>query len=213
MRKFAISFNMLLPALMAALLFIPYAMNFLAHAMVGDKQFPPIIMMKLPVESTVVTLPAEVVQFTPFDITLQLDTNALAKRINDIIAKSPHGVAMQGISGKVLASMQAEITGDGFHIDNPGAQAQLFSNHGETLWSWKITPLTPNRQALTLQLHLTAIGSEHEGQKIVDVAEIQTFVQKNPAEWLKRYGIWFIAAGLLAIAIWRKMRQAKNQNL
>ncbi|MDV6344126.1 hypothetical protein [Nitrosomonas sp. Is37] len=208
MRKFAISFNMLLPAILAALLFIPYILNFLAHAMVGEKQFPPIIMMKLPVESTAVALPAEVVQFTPFDITLQLDSDALAKRITDIVAKSPHGVAMQGISGKVLSSMQAEIVGNGFHIDNPGPQVQLFSARGKTLWSWKITPLSPNRQALTLRLHLKAIDSRQESQQIVDLAEIQTFVQKNPTEWMKRYGIWFIAAGLLAIGIWRRMRRS-----
>ncbi|SDZ00130.1 hypothetical protein [Nitrosomonas sp. Nm33] len=208
MRKFAISFNMLLPAILAALLFIPYTINFLAHAMVGEKQFPPIIMMKLPVESTAVALPAEVVQFTPFDITLQLDSDALAKRINDIVAKSPHGVAMQGISGKVLSSMQAEIVGNGFHIDNPGPQVQLFSARGKTLWSWKITPLSPNRQALTLRLHLKAIDSRQESQQIVDLAEIQSFVQKNPTEWMKRYGIWFIAAGLLAIGIWRRMRRS-----
>lgn len=210
MRKFAISFNMLLPVFLAALLFIPYAMNFLAHAMVGEKQFPPIIMMKLPVESTSVTLPDEVMQFTPFKIAFQLDANALAKRINDIIAKSPHGVAMQGITGEVLSSMQAEIVGNGFHIDNPGPQAQLFSSHGGTLWSWEITPLTPNRQALTLRLHLTTIDGGQESLKIADVAEIQTFVQKNPAEWMKRYGIWFLAAGLLVLGIWRRMHRSNK---
>lgn len=210
MRKFAFSFNMLLPVILAALLFIPYTLNFLAHAMVGEKQFPPLIMMKLPLESTAVTLPAEVVQFTPFDITLQLDSEALAKRINDIVVKSPNGVAMQGISGKILSGMQAEIVGNGFHIDNPGPQVQLFSNRGRTLWSWKITPLSPNRQVLTLRLHLRAIGSKQESLQIADLAEIQTFVQKNPAEWMKRYGIWFIAAGLLVIGIWRRMRQYKK---
>lgn len=210
MRKFAINFNMLLPAILAALLFIPYTLNFLAHAMVGEKQFPPLIMMKLPVESTAVTLPAEVVQFTPFDITLQLDSEALAKRINDIVINSPNGVAMQGISGKVLSGMQAEIVGNGFHIDNPGPQVQLFSTRGRTLWSWKIMPLSPNRQALTLQLHLRAIDGGQESQQIVDLAEIQTFVQKNSAEWMKRYGIWFIAAGLLAIGILVRMRRSRK---
>ncbi len=210
MRKFAISFNMLLPIILAALLFIPYILNFLAHAMVGEKQFPPIIMMRLPVESTAVALPAEVVQFMPFDITLQLDSDALAKRINDILAKSPHGVAMQGISGRVLSSMQAEIVGNGFHIDNPGPQVQLISTRGATLWSWKITPLSPSRQTLALRLHIIAIDRDQESQQIVDLAEIQTFVRKNPAEWMKRYGIWFIAAGLLAIVTWRRIRRSKN---
>ncbi|SDY35126.1 hypothetical protein [Nitrosomonas sp. Nm58] len=210
MRKFAISFNILLPALLAALLFIPYIMNFLAHALVGKKQFPPAIMMKLPVESTAVALPAEVVQFTPFDITLQLDTHALAKRINNIIAKSPHGVAIRGITSKVHSSMQAEIVGNAFHIDNPGPQVQLLSSHGETLWSWKITPLTPNRQTLTLRLHLITLDSAQESQEIVDLAEIQVFAQKNPVEWIKRYGIWFVAAALLAIGIGWRIRRSKQ---
>lgn len=107
------------------------------------KNSSPIVMMKLPVESTAISLPTEVVQFTPFDVTLQLDTEALASRLNDIIARSPHGVAMQGISGKVHASMQAEIVGNGFHIDNPGPQVQLFSGQSGTLWSWTVTPNCP----------------------------------------------------------------------
>ncbi len=210
MRKFAMSFNLLLPVLLAALLFIPYIMNFLAHALIGKKQFPPAIMMKLPVESTAVTLPAEVVQFTPFDIALQLDTHALARRINNIIAKSPHGVAIRGITGKVHSNMQAEIVGNAFHIDNPGPQAQLLSSHGETLWSWKITPLTPNRQTLTLQLHLIPLDSAPENQEVVDLAEIQVFAQKNPVEWTKRHGIWFIAAAVLATGIGWRIRRSKQ---
>lgn len=210
MRKFSIGFNMLLPALLAALLFIPFAINSLVHYLYGEKQFPPTIMMKLPVESTAVTLPAEVMQFTPFDIMLQLDTEALAKRLNDIIAQSPHGMAMQGITGRVHTNMQAEIVGSGFHIDNPGPQVQLFAGHSGTLWSWNVTPKAPNRHALTIRLHLITLDSGQERQKIVDIAEIQTYVQKNPVEWMKRYGIWFVIAGILAIGIWWKMRRSRN---
>lgn len=211
MRKFRFSFNMLIPALLAALLFIPFLINSLAHYVYGQKSFPPIIMMKLPVESTAVTLPNEVVQFIPFDITLQLDTEALARRLNDTIARSPHGVAMQGIAGKVHTSMQAEIIGDRFSIDNPGPQAQLFADQSGTLWSWKITPTAPNRHALAIRLHLITTDNGRESQKVVDIAEIQTFAQKNPTEWMKRYGIWFVAAGILAIGLWRRMRRSKHQ--
>ncbi|SFM30938.1 hypothetical protein SAMN05421880_11274 [Nitrosomonas nitrosa] len=207
MRKFRFNFNLLLPALLAALLFIPFLINSLTHYFYGEKQFPPIVMMKLPVESTAISLPTEVVQFTPFEVTLQLDTEALANRLNDIIARSPHGVAMQGISGKVHASMQAEIVGNGFHIDNPGPQVQLFSGQSGTLWSWTVTPTAPNRHQLAIRLHLITLDNGQENQKVVDIAEIQTYAQKNPAEWIKRYGIWFIIAGIVAFVLWRRVRR------
>ena len=172
MRKIRFNFNLLLPALLAARFFIPFLINSLTHYFYGEKQFPPIVMMKLPVESTAISLPTEVVQFTPFDVTLQLDTEALASRLNDIIARSPHGVAMQGISGKVHASMQAEIVGNGFHIDNPGPQVQLFSGQSGTLWSWTVTPTAPT--VINLQSGSTSSPSTMaRNQKVVDIAEIQ----------------------------------------
>lgn len=80
---------MVLPTLIAAILLVPFVMNFLAHAWFGEKHFPPLVKMKLPADSSVITLPREVKQFKPFEITLRLDTKELALRINDIV-KNPN---------------------------------------------------------------------------------------------------------------------------
>jgi hypothetical protein len=211
MYRAGISFTMVLPGLLAAILFIPFVLNFLAHAWFGEKQFAPLVMTKLPVDSSVVTLPKEVKQFEPFEIALQLDTGKLAQHINDLVAKSSTGVPLQGINNKVFPEMRAEMAGDALYIDPPGPQAQLFSNRGETNWSWRITSEAPGRHKLLLKLHLQTADTSQKHQQVVDLAEIQIFAQKNLAEWMRRYGIWYIVITLLATGWWWRNRRAKKQ--
>ncbi|SDY99744.1 hypothetical protein [Nitrosomonas halophila] len=211
MRRIYLRFSMLLPVLLAAILFIPFVMNFLAHAWFGEKQFAPLVMTKLPVDSSAISLPDQVKQFESFTVGLQLDTEKLARRINNIVEKSPAGISLQGVSGRVFPEMQAELSGDTFDIHPPEPQAQLYSNHGDTSWSWAITPDTPGRHALSLKLHLQTADTSQEHPQIVELAEIQVFVEKNTAEWMKRYGIWYIAIALLVAGwVWKKWR-ARNQ--
>jgi len=210
MRRTGFNFSMILPVLLALILFVPFVLNFLGHAWFGEKQFAPLAMAKLPVESSAISLPAEVKQFESFNIGLHLDTDELARRINAIVAKSPEGFSLQGVSSKVFPEMRAEMLGDTFDINPPGPQAQLYSSHGGTSWSWKITPETTGRHALSLKLHLQTADTAQEHPQIVDLAEIQVFVQKNSAEWMRRYGIWYVAIGLLAIGFWWKKRRAKR---
>lgn len=204
-------FSVVLPALIAAVLLIPFVMNFLAHAWFGEKHFPPLVMMKLPADSSIITLPHEVKQFTPFEITLRLDTKELALRINDIVEKSLPGTELQNIHGKVFPEMHAGITGDEFSINPPEPQAQLFSGRDETHWSWIITPEKEGRYELSLKLYLQTTETTHEHPQIADLAEIRLFVKKNPQVWMRTYGIWYIALMLLIAGWWWKKRQIKRR--
>lgn len=196
MPKIKISFEMILPALLILLLLVPYALNFVGHSLYGKKQFPPVIMMKLPVDHTAINLPNDVKELQAFKASLELDTRELAKRINDMVDKSPHGTVLQRLTGEVLPGMQAEVVGAHFQIDQPGPHAELFSNNRQTVWTWNVIPEKTGRQSLKLLLHLTTTESGHDAKKIVELAEIQVYVEHNSVEWLKQNAIWLVLISL-----------------
>lgn len=203
MPKIKISFEMILPAALIILLLVPYALNFMAHSLFGTKQFPPVVMMKLPVDHSAIDLPQSVKELQSFNIALELDTKELIKRINDIIDKSAYGMALQGLTAQVLPGMQAEIVGTNFQIDQPGPHAELFSNNRQTVWTWNIFPEKVGRQSLSLLLHLETTDGRNQTKKVVELAEIQMNVEHNPEEWLKQNAWWItlttIAMGYLLV--------------
>lgn len=212
-RSKAVRFNMVLPVLLVAILFIPFVMNFLGHAWFGQKHFPPLTMMKLPANSSIISLPQEVRQYRPFEIRLQLNTKELAQRINDIVKKSLPGTEPQGIRGEVFPEMRAGIAGDGaFSIDPPEPQMQLVASQGETDWSWIVIPEKTGRYKLSLKLYLQTSETMHEQPQAVDLAVIQLFVQKNPDAWMRTYGIWYAALILLVAGwLWKKHLARKRE--
>lgn len=206
MRKPIINFSLLLPLLLVAILFVPYAMNFLAHAWFGEKQFNSLVMTRLPVDGSVVNLPDEIKQYEPFTVTLRLDTDKLAQRINKIVEKSPAGISIQNITGRVFPEMQVELTTALLSYEPHGPQPQLYTSYGETNWAWTVTPDESGRHAIQVRLHLQTSNNGQTETKAVDLAEIQIFVQKNPAEWMRRYGYWLIMVLLIGASIWWKFR-------
>ncbi len=209
MRKPIINFSWLLPLLLAAILLVPYAMNFLAHAWFGEKQFKSLVMTRLPVDGSVINLPDEIKQYEPFTVTLQLDTDKLAQRISRIVEKSASGVSIQQIEGKVYSEMQAELE-TLLSYEPPGPQSQSYASYGESSWAWTVTPNGSGRHAMQVKLHLQTDHPVQTGAKVVNLAEIQIFVQKNPAEWMRRYGNWLIIVLLLAAGIWWKFRRGRR---
>lgn len=198
MSKIKISFEMILPALLIILLLIPYTLNRIGHSLYGIKQFPPVIMMKLPVDHSAVDLPSAVKELQSFNVALELDTKELIKRTNDIIGKSTYGTGLQGLTGQVLPGMMAEIAGAHFQIDHPGPHTELFSNNRQTLWTWSVIPQKTGRQSLKLLLHLETTDGGQQAKKVVELAEIQIYVENNPEEWLKQNAWWMI---LISIAL------------
>jgi len=210
MRRPRISFSLLLPFLLVAILFVPYAMNLLVHAWFGEKQFNSLVMTKLPVDGSVVNLPAEIKQYEPFTITLQLDTGKLAQRINRIVDKSPEGLSIQRIEGRVYPEMRAELMTASLSFEPRGPQPQIYTSFDETSWAWSVTPNESGRHTILMKLHLQTENSSQAGTKIADLAEIQIFVQKNPAEWMRRYGNWLIVMLLIAAGFWWKFKASRR---
>lgn len=206
-----VRFRMALPVLLVAILFVPFVMNFLGHAIFGQKHFPPLIMMKLPADSSVISLPREIRQYKPFEIRLRLSSRDLAQRINDITKKALPGTELQGIRSEVFPEMYAGITGDAFAIDPPEPRMQLFSSQNETDWSWIVTPEKTGRYKLSLKMYLQTTETTHEHPLVADLAEIQIFIQKNPESWLRTYGIWYAILVLLMAGWWWKNRLARKR--
>lgn len=198
-------------ALVVAVLLVPFVMNFLAHAWYGEKRFSPLTMMKLPADDSAITLPEKIRQFEPFEVSLQLETIELAKRINDMAVESVPGTELQHIHSTVFPEMQAEISGDAFSANLSGPQTQLFSSHGQTRWSWVMTPEAEGHQQLSLKLHLQTADATQEHPQIADLAEIQIFVHENQGGWLRTYGIWCGVAILLAAGWWWRSRRVRKQ--
>lgn len=212
MYKKDVRFSMVFPALLVAVLFVPFVMNFLAHAWYGEKHFPPLIMMKLPADSSTISLPREIKQYKPFEITLQLNTRELAQRINDVVKKSYPGTELQNIRSEVFPEMRVGIAGDAFSIDPPEPQMQLFSGQGEmSRWSWIVTPEKTRRHSLSIELYLQTAETTREHPQVADLAKIQVFVQENPEAWIRTYSIWYALFTLLVAGWWWKKRLAKKR--
>lgn len=192
--------NLLFPMLLVFLLMVPFIINFTAHALYSDKKFAPLVLLKLPADDSSITLPDQIYQHESFEVSLQLDTNELAKRINDLTAKSVPGSELQGIHGQVFPEMRAEIYSDAFLVSPTGPQDQVFSNYGLTHWSWSVTPKITKRHQLYVKLYLQTDSTAAEPQITADLAEVQIYVLESKSAWQK-YGIWSVG-GLLLFAGW-----------
>ncbi len=111
-----LNFNFIVPiAMLVVLLLVPFSFNALMHMLMSKKHVNPVI-MKLPVDSTAITIPPAVKQYESFEVTLNLETKHLAKFVNELVATASEGTGIQGISGVVSPDMKAEIAGDGFVV-------------------------------------------------------------------------------------------------
>lgn len=199
-------FSMVFPALLAAVLFVPFVMNFLAHAWYGEKHFPPLTMMKLPADSSVINLPREIKQYKPFEITLQLNTRELARRINDIVKKSHPGTELQGIRSEVFPEMHARIAGNAFSIDPPEPQAQFFSSQGEmSRWSWIITPEKTGRHHLSIELYLQTAETPVSIRKLRIWLKFSCLYEKT-----QKHGYGLMVSGMRSLLCWQRGGGGKN---
>lgn len=184
-----LNFNFIVPiAMLVVLLLVPFSFNALMHMLMSKKHVNPVI-MKLPVDSTVITIPSAVKQYESFEVTLNLETKHLAKFVNELVATASEGTGIQGISGVVSPDMKAEIAGDGFEIDRLGPQEPLSGYKGISSWRWRVTPQSSGEQELSFQLHLLTQNNAQTDTKVLGLAEAHVSVQSNTMEWVKRNGL------------------------
>ncbi|MDE2388078.1 MAG: hypothetical protein KGN35_03170 [Betaproteobacteria bacterium] len=202
-----LNFNLIMPiAMLAVLLIVPFSFNALMHMLMSKKHANPVI-MKLPVDSTAITIPAAVKQYESFEVTLNLETKHLAKFVNELVATASEGTGIQGIGGLVSPNMKAEIAGDDFEIDRLGPQEPLSELKGISSWHWRVTPQSSGEQELSFQLHLLTQNNAQTGTKVLDLAEAHFSVQSNMMEWIKRNGIWVIVLLSAVVAVLYGLRR------
>ena len=195
--QFGLNFNFIVPiAMLAVLLLVPFSINAVLHMLSAKRLHNPVI-MKLPLDSTVITIPSEVKQYEPFEVAVNLETKHLAKFLNEIVATASEGTSIQGIRGVVSPNMKAEIAGDGFEIDRLGAQDPVSDYGGTAKWRWRVTPESSGEQVLKFQLHIVTQDNAQADTKALGLAEANFSVQANLSEWMKRNGVW--VALLLAV--------------
>jgi len=184
-----LNFNFIVPiAMLVVLLLVPFSFNALMHMLMSKKHVNPVI-MKLPVDSTAITIPPAVKQYESFEVMLNLETKHLAKFVNELVATASEGTGIQGIRGVVSPDMKAEITGDGFEIDRLGPQEPLSGYKGISSWRWRVTPQSSGEQELSFQLHLLTQNNAQIDTKVLGLAEAHVSVQSNTMEWVKRNGL------------------------
>ncbi len=206
-----LNFNLVMPAaLLLVLLVVPFSVNSFMHMFSAKKQFNT-LMMKIPIDSTAITIPETVKQYEPFDVVLNLETQQLSKFLNEIVSMASEGTSIQGIAGVVSPNMKAEIAGEDFEIDKLGPQEQLSAHRGIANWRWRVTPESSGAQELRFQLHLQTQNNAQSATKILDLAEANLAVQANLSEWFKRNGFWIASLLLAGIAIFFGLRRRYAQ--
>ena len=194
------SFNLLMPlALLIVLLIVPFSINALMHMLASKKLTNPII-MKIPFDSTTITIPSKVKQYESFEVALNLDTKQLSKFLNEIVATASEGTAIQGITGVVSPVMKAEVISEDLKLDKSGQQEPLSTYLSTANWRWWITPESSGAHSLKFQLHLSTSHNGQQSSKVLNFAEANFLVESNLTEWINRHGLW-IALLLIAPAI------------
>jgi len=204
----SINTSFLMPvALLLVLLVIPFSINSFMHMMANKNQFVYPVIMKLPLDSSIVTAPTEAKQYEGFEVNLQVNTRMLAEFINDIVAISSEGTSIQGITGFISPNMKAEITGEDFRIDNAGAQNQAYGLQDATEWNWRVVPESSGVQTIHFKMHVTSIENDRQKVNVIELAQANIMVDSNPMMWAV-YNWWIFAVlGLGLFGGWKVLRR------
>ena len=200
------NFTLIMPvALLLVLLVVPFSINSFMHFVSGKRPSDPVI-MRVPIDSTAITIPSQIKQYEPFEVVLNLETKQLANFLNDIVANASEGTAIQGITGVISASMKAEMVGTHFKIDQQGPQEPLSSYKGTSQWKWQVTPESSGAQELKFRLHLLTHDNARQYTQLLAFAEAKLAVQGNSSEWLNRHWHWIVALLLIPVAVlgWKR---------
>ncbi len=195
--------SLLMPAaFLLVLLAIPLIHSYLHSVRSNYHPVYPVV-MKIPIDSSVITAPSEAKQYEGFEVKLNLDTQQLAKFFNDIVSVASEGTSIQGVTGLVSSNMKAEISGKHFGIENSGPQEQLFVFNKFTEWKWHVVPESSGIQTIQFKLHLTTTEKNQQKVKVVNLAEANIQIESNLSMWLA-YNWWMVVLlTLLAFTGWK----------
>jgi uncharacterized protein YdhG (YjbR/CyaY superfamily) len=199
--------SLLMPvAFLLVLLSVPLIHAYM-HSIKAKHQAVYPLVMKIPIDSSVITAPSEAKQYEGFEVKLNLDTQQLAKFINQIVSVVSEGTSIQGVTGLVSPNMKAEISGKHYRIENSGPQEQLYVFSDFTEWKWQVVPESSGVQTIQFKLHLTTTENNQQKVKVVNLAEANIQVERNLSMWLA-YNWWLISLlTLLVFAGWKVFRR------
>lgn len=204
----SINTSFLMPvALLIVLLIIPFSINSFMHMMANKNQFVYPVIMKLPLDSNMVTAPTEAKQYDGFDVSLQVNTRILAEFINDIVGMSSEGTSIQGVTGFISPNMKAEITGEDFRIENPGPQNQAYGLQDATEWNWRVVPESSGVQTIHFKMHVTSTEHDHQKVNVIELAQANIVVDSNPMMWAVYHWWIFALLGLGLFGGWKALRR------
>ena len=194
-------------ALLLVLLIIPFSLNSFMHMLAKKNQFVHPVIMKLPFDSSVITAPPEAKQFEGFEVKLNLNTQQLAEFINEIVSISSVGTSIQGITGFISPNMQAEIKGEGFHIDNVGPQKQMYILNDTTEWTWQVMPESSGIQTIKFKMHVTSTEREHQKINVIELGQANISVDSSPVMWMVHNWWIFALMALVLFGSWKALRR------
>lgn len=200
--------SLLMPAaLLLVLLIIPFSLNSFMHMLAKKNQFVHPVIMKLPIDRSVITAPSEVKQFEGFEVKLNLNTQQLAEFINEIVSISSVGTSIQGITGFISPNMQAEIKGEGFRIENAGPQKQMYIFNDATEWKWQVVPESSGIQTIKFKMHVTSTERDHQKVNVIELGQANISVDSSPIMWMV-YNWWiFVLIALALFGGWKVLRR------
>ncbi len=197
-------------ALLLVLLVIPFSINSFLHILASKNEYVYPVIMKIPLDTIAVTAPAEAAQFEDFEIKLSVNTDQLAEVINEIVSISSTNATLQGITSYISPSMQAEITGENFVIDNPGPQKAPHLFNDATEWTWHVTPHSSGTQKIKIKMHVTSTERDQQNIKVIELAEVNVVVDSNSLLWAV-YNWWILILITLALfGGWKILRRYNN---
>lgn len=201
--------SLLMPAaLLLVLLAVPLIHSYM-HSI--KSKYHPVypLLMKIPIDSSVITAPSEAKQYEGFEVKLNLNTQQFAKFFNRIVSVASEGTSIQGVTGSVSPNMKAEISGNNFHLENTGPQEQLHVLGDFTEWKWHVVPKSSGVQTIQFKLHLTTAEDNQQKVKVVNLAEANIQVERNLSMWLV-HNWWLIALlTILVFAGWKVFHRYK----
>lgn len=199
--------NLLMPiAMLVVLLIVPFSINAVLHMLAAKRLQSPVV-MKIPFDSTAISIPSEVKQYESFEVALNLDTRQFSRFLNEIIVSASEGTSIQGITGAVSPYMKAAVVSEAFRLDKQGPQDPFSAYDNTARWRWLATPESSGTHSLKFQLYVTAQQNGQQVDKVLDFAEAHFAVQSNLTEWFNRNGLWVVLLTVIAaFAVW-KLRQ------
>lgn len=201
-----IHYNLLLPGLLTGFFLISFLLNQLSHYFFDPIDTVNTIRIQLPVDHSVVNIPDKIAQFEEFEVSLQLSTEQLARRINDIISSAAKGTAIHGITGSVSSNMSAEVIGSAFKINHTGPQSQLIMVNNKARWTWRALAEESGRHMLVFRLHLVSRHNGREDKHIVDIAQANLYIRPSTSNGLGSRVIWVTLFLIILAITWRFIR-------